>query len=153
MKDVPPVPLLLSLWATGLSASKVAEMLGVPRWQVVRIIEQARDIGDRRAVHHLGRNARPLGRPTAMGAEAVPAIGKIRCKYGHLRTPENVDAHSNCIKCRALRDRGKKPRRPGGGRKPSPLCLRGHDRSPENLTAARQCKACASMLQKAKAAR
>lgn len=144
-----PVPLLLDLWATGLSASNIAGKLGVPARSVSLVVEQARDIGDPRAVHHLGRNARPLGRPTALDAEAVPAIGKVRCKYGHLRTPENVDAHSNCRKCASLRKQGKKPRRPGAGRKTSLICLRGHARTPDNLTAGRQCKACASMLQKA----
>lgn len=104
-----PVPLVLDLWATGLSARVISEMLDVPRRTVHMIVEQARDIGDHRAVLHAGKNGRGIGRPNKgidpADVEMVPAITAPVCRRGHPRIPENVDNSSNCRICDRARKR------------------------------------------------
>lgn len=102
-----PVPLVLDLWATGLSASAISEMIDVPRRAVHRIVSQAREIGDPRSVIHVGKNGLPLGRGAlaAIAADPVPIIPAAKCRHGHLKTPENVDRHSNCLECKRARER------------------------------------------------
>ncbi len=106
-----PVPLVLDLWSLGHTSGQIAAQLGLPdRWHVVRIIEHARDIGDPRAAVHVGKNGKAIGHPrwavgvlaNAPETELVPAIGKAHCKHGHPRTPENVDARSNCRACKRI---------------------------------------------------
>lgn len=99
------VPAILDLWSLGHSAADIAEKLGIKARAIHMIAEQAREIGDPRAVVHLGRNGRPLGRPLLEGySEAVPAVRKRFCVHGHLRDPDLV----HCKDCNRLRTRARR---------------------------------------------
>lgn len=115
-KEPAPVPLVLTLWALGHSASQVAQMVGLPSHKAVtRIIAQARAIGDPRAVIHCGENGRLLGRPgrdgrkvskrghKVAGKEVVTLLPKPTipmCKRGHERTERGP-----CMICKRFSDR------------------------------------------------
>lgn len=119
MKHV-PIPLILDLWACGHNARDIAEKLGLPdRDHVHRIVEHARDIGDPRAVMHVGLNGRPIGNGRrGMGLllqfpdiELVPAIPKLKCLRGHLRTAETVTKLGLCRECARIRKRAERARK------------------------------------------
>ena len=103
-----PVTAILDLWSLGHSARDISDLLDVRHRRVLLIIEQARDIGDPRAVQHIGHNGRPLGRPTVADVEFVPAIYKRWCRHGHIRSPENVADNGDCRTCKNLRDRARR---------------------------------------------
>lgn len=110
-----PVPLVLQLWSLGHSGSDIGRRLGVSRRTISMIIEQARDIGDRRSVVHLGKNGQPLGRARSIlldfpDIELVPAIPVSHCRRGHPRNAKTVDGKSNCRLCRQIRDQAAKAR-------------------------------------------
>lgn len=106
-----PIPAVLDLWSLGHSARQIAEMLGFSSCKRVnQIVDQARDIGDPRATLHVGKNGRPIGRSALVLAdhpevEVVQALPAAKCRHGHLKTPENVDRHSNCLECKRARER------------------------------------------------
>lgn len=77
-KPVPPVMGVLDLWSLGHTASQIAKMLGLPSHKLVtKIVAQAREIGDPRAVIHAYPDGRPVGRSPKLRAfseETVPAL-------------------------------------------------------------------------------
>lgn len=109
-----PVPLVLDLWALGHSARDIGEKLGITRKRVSKIVEQARDIGDPRAVLHAGKNGNLIGRPGRMAVpprgEVVPSTAALVCRAGHPQTRMNVDDHGHCLPCRRIYDRQRPPR-------------------------------------------
>lgn len=115
MKGAPILP-TLDLWALGHSGADIAAKLGFPnRKHVERIIGQARDIGDPRAVFHvageriLGKAIPPKDRylrfrqETYAGFQLVERIVRPLCLRGHARTPDNLDAASRCRICELAR--------------------------------------------------
>ena len=98
-----PVPLVIQLWSLGHSAKAVAEMVGLPNGRhVARIIAHARSIDDPRAVFHVDRRGRLLGKgipPSERkvkrrqkefrGFLIVPVLPLTRptCANGHTRPP------------------------------------------------------------------
>jgi len=112
-----PVTALLTLWSLGHSAGQVAGMLGITRGAVYRTVEKARTIGDKRAVLHYGRNGQPIGNPISMALaafpeiEVVPAIPKLKCVRGHLRTAETVTKLGLCRECARIRKRAERERK------------------------------------------
>lgn len=107
MQTTDPVLAILDLWSLGHSAAEIGRKLAVRQGQVTVTVLRARDIGDPRAVVHVGRHGRPIGNPVkAKGVllefpdvETAEAIPRLRCPKGHLRSPENVDAYTNCRAC------------------------------------------------------
>jgi hypothetical protein len=111
-----PIPLVLQLWSIGHSASQIAEMVGLPSHKAVtRIIAQAREIGDPRAILHCGANGRLLGRPGRTGRKASKYGHKVAgkevvtllpkptipvCRRGHERTERG-----ECKTCKRMTDR------------------------------------------------
>jgi hypothetical protein len=107
-----PIPLVLDLWALGHSQADVAEKLGLPNGKhVERIVERARQLGDRRAVFH-ATGGRIIGKgipaakrfvkgrhPRYQGFEIVDRILKPLCPRGHAMTPENRRPLGGCRIC------------------------------------------------------
>lgn len=114
--DVAPINLMLQLWSLGHSYGQISRMLGVKRWKIIATVQQARTIGDKRAVLHYGKNGQPIGNPISMALaafpeiEVVPAIPAPKCRRGHLRSPENVTKQSVCRECDRIRKRAERAR-------------------------------------------
>lgn len=130
-----PVPAILTLWSLGHSATDIAKRLGTKARTVSLIVEQARDIGDPRAVLHLGKNGRPIGRPNQgidpADVEMVPAVLASKCCRGHLRTADNIDCSGNCRKCQRRK------------------CRRGHRLTKQNTilnASGPQCRKCKNIV-------
>lgn len=117
-----PVPLVLDLYSLGHSAKDVAEKLGLPNGRhVARIVAHARSIADPRAVYHVDRTGRLLGKGIApaerkigrrqkefRGFLIVPVISLTRpaCRNGHQRpsgTPCRVCQNEGRIRRNAAR--------------------------------------------------
>jgi hypothetical protein len=129
-----PITLTLDLWAQGHSASEIAEMLGhASHKAVTRIVEHAREIGDRRAVYHqtslrlIGKGIPERDRfitplqKTYRGVRIVALLSKAKppkpkpvkqlfCLNGHARTPANIGVNRGCLACRRLARRAKEAR-------------------------------------------
>lgn len=137
-----PVPAILTLWSLGHSATDIAKRLGIRKSRTVSlIVEQARDIGDPRAVLHVGKNGRPVGRPNKAldpGVEVVPAIPASKCCRGHLKTADSIDRQGNCRKCRQR------------------TCRRGHRLTKQNTiinASGPQCRKCKNIIHQRSRAR
>lgn len=136
-----PVPAVLDLWSLGHSASDIAKRLGTKARTVSLIVEQARDIGDKRAVLHVGKSGKPIGRPAKdldPGVEVVPAIPASTCCRGHLKTAESTDRQGNCRKCRQRK------------------CRRGHRLTKQNTivnASGPQCRKCKNIIHQRSRAR
>lgn len=120
-----PVALVLDLWATGISAQRIAKDLAGSRGTVNRIVAQARSIKDPRAVVHLSASGKPTGnfrkakellaRMPELEVVPLPSRRQPRklkgkspvCKRGHQRTPENTKVDTRgaamCRACHKLR--------------------------------------------------
>ena len=112
-----PVPLTLDLWATGMSSQRIAEMLAGSRGTVNRIVSQAREIGDPRAVVHVTAvNHKPAGN----GRKAKELLAKMPhlevvkladkpCRRGHAMDADNilhVAGRRRCKACHRMREAG-----------------------------------------------
>lgn len=113
MQTTDPVLAILDLWSLGHSAAEISRKLAVRQGQVTVVVLRAREIGDPRAAVHVGRQGRPIGSPhwarrvlvEYPDVETIPAIPRLRCPKGHLRSPDNVDAYTNCRACHRERER------------------------------------------------
>jgi hypothetical protein len=108
-----PVSLILDLWSLGHSGADIVKKLGIANRRVVeRLVDQARSIGDPRAVYHVAASGRIMGtgiprrkryrvrRQTHYeGFQLVEMIGKPVCDRGHMRLPHNVDEWGHCKQC------------------------------------------------------
>lgn len=105
-----PVVAILNLWSLGHSASDIAEKLGtVTAKRVTLIVGEARSIGDPRAVLHMAKNGRLLGRPGRMAhppkAERVPSVRALACRVGHRQIRKNLDTRGYCRLCQRIVNR------------------------------------------------
>jgi hypothetical protein len=116
-RELVPIPLVLDMWSLGHSAGDIAKRLAIPGGHkgVTRIVEHARELGDKRAVLHCGASGRLLGRPgrdgtkirrgakTVHGKEVAMLIPKpppAVCKYGHDR--RGTKSGQRCRECHRL---------------------------------------------------